>query len=135
MIDDKSTRAKAPAGSLIDRLVTLENDPDVPAHARATIGEAVALLVSALTPVSDDGRRQKRAPADRLPMIENAPDDREDAALFRFWIEEAARRPSRAANALAGCTAPNDYRVALRALRGMADNGPVPIVPLSADRH
>ena len=43
-------------------------------------------------------------------------DDEQDGALFRFWIDEAARNPARVAIALANCATPDDYRKALREL-------------------
>lgn len=47
-----------------------------------------------------------------------------DAELFRFWIDEASHRPGRVASALAGCLTPEDYRVALLALRSMPTQVP-----------
>lgn len=45
------------------------------------------------------------------------PDDDQDGELFRFWIDEAARNPSRVAAAIANCVTPDDYRAALRRLQ------------------
>jgi integrase len=40
----------------------------------------------------------------------------DDAALFRYWIKEAAARPARVATALVNCITPDDYRHTLTRL-------------------
>ena len=42
--------------------------------------------------------------------------DELDAALFRFWIDMAARHPGRLARQLANCIDSGQYRLALIAL-------------------
>ena len=42
--------------------------------------------------------------------------DKLDAALFRFWIDMAARHPARLARQLANCVDSGQYRLALIAL-------------------
>ncbi|WP_296203229.1 hypothetical protein [uncultured Hyphomicrobium sp.] len=49
--------------------------------------------------------------------------EREDAELFRFWIEEASARPGRCAQFIAQCTSPIEYRMAIVALMRSSAQG------------
>lgn len=54
--------------------------------------------------------------------------EKEDAMLFRFWIQEASVRPIRLSKAIAHCVTPDDYRRALHdllAVRGAALLSPI----------